>query len=135
MRKQWLATMALVAHDGKKPALLSWARRHRSLLRELRIVSTRSTGQILRQELGLTLTQVRSGSMGGDQQIGAMIASGELDHLVFFVDPMTVHPHQQDILALIRLAILHDVPTALNPASASLMHQPIAALQPVGSGR
>ncbi|WP_212764188.1 methylglyoxal synthase [Streptomyces sp. I05A-00742] len=119
--------VALVAHDAKKGDLLAWAERHRELLRGCRLVSTRTTGDLLAERLGLTVRRVASGPMGGDQQIGAMIVEDRIALLVFFTDPLRPQPHDCDVRALNRLAVVHDVPTAPNPASADLLLADICA--------
>jgi methylglyoxal synthase len=113
--------MALVAHDHKKKDLLEWADYNRDLLSDQVLYATGTTGQMLRDELGLHVTCFQSGPLGGDQQIGALIATGELDLLVFFTDPMHPQPHDCDVKALIRVAVLRDIPIACNRASADFL--------------
>lgn len=115
---------ALVAHDQMKPMLADWAARNKELLRRHGIVATATTGKTIRRFCSdLDVQTVLSGPLGGDQQIGAMIAEGEIDALVFFPDMMTPMPHDVDVKALLRMAILHNVPCALNLATADLLVQ------------
>jgi methylglyoxal synthase len=119
-------TIALIAHDAKKEELVAWARNNAATLRNHQIVATQTTGEMLQSELGLSTRLVNSGPLGGDQEIGALIARGELDMLIFFIDPLGVHPHESDIQSLIRLAILRDIPTALSPSTANLLGEKLA---------
>jgi methylglyoxal synthase len=113
--------IALVAHDHKKRDLLEWADYNRELLSDQVLYATGSTGRMLGEELGLQVTCFESGPLGGDQQIGALIAAGKLDLLVFFTDPMHPQPHDCDVKALIRIAVLRDIPIACNRASADFL--------------
>jgi methylglyoxal synthase len=111
--------IALIAHDEKKDAMAEFARRNQETLGRSRIVATGTTGgRVLDAAPGLDVTRLKSGPLGGDQQIGAMIATGEIDLLIFFVDPLTPMPHDVDVKALMRLAIVYDIPMALNEATA-----------------
>lgn len=111
--------IALVAHDAQKDDLVEWVGRHLAGLGECELVTTGTTGQrILERFPDLDLTRLKSGPLGGDQQIGALIADGRLDMLIFFVDPLTPMPHDVDVKALMRLAIVYDLPMALNAATA-----------------
>ncbi|WP_343559205.1 methylglyoxal synthase [Kiloniella sp. b19] len=115
-------TMAVVAHDRMKPVLRAWMERHQAVLTDAQIYATGTTARVLQEALpGITIEGLKSGPLGGDQQVGAMIAGYDVDALVFFQDPMTPQPHDVDVKALIRLAVLYDVPLACNEASASLM--------------
>ena len=115
-------TIALIAHDRTKPALADWARRHADILVRHRMIATATTGNMIRESCPeLELTTVKSGPLGGDQQIGALIAEGGIDALVFFPDPLTPMPHDVDVKALLRLALVYDVPCAFNPRSADLL--------------
>ena len=113
--------IALVAHDERKNDLLEWARFNRLLLQRHELYATDSTGRLLERELGIDVTKLHSGPMGGDQQIGAKIATGEIDFLVFFWDPLQSHPHDPDVRALLRVAVVWNVPVACNRASADFM--------------
>lgn len=115
-------TIALVAHDQKKDDIVAFAERHLTLLSRCALVGTGTTGGRIAQALPtLTVSQLRSGPLGGDQQIGAMIAEGAVDALIFFVDPLTPMPHDVDVKALMRLAIVYDIPMALNASSADIL--------------
>ncbi|SDA95859.1 methylglyoxal synthase [Sinorhizobium sp. NFACC03] len=111
--------IALIAHDQKKDDLAAFAKAHEAVLSQWRIVATGTTGgRVLDVCPGLDITRLKSGPLGGDQQIGAMIATGEVQLLIFFVDPLTAMPHDVDVKALMRLAIVYDIPMALNQATA-----------------
>jgi methylglyoxal synthase len=111
--------IALIAHDEKKDDMATFAAENESVLAEARIVATGTTGgRVLEACPGLDVTRLKSGPLGGDQQIGALIATGEVDLLIFFVDPLTPMPHDVDVKALMRLAIVYDIPMALNRATA-----------------
>jgi methylglyoxal synthase len=113
--------IALVAHDNKKSDLLSWARYNVGTLSRHTLYATGTTGGMLVEELGLDVKRLLSGPLGGDQQIGAMIAGGELDALIFFWDPLEPLPHDPDIKALLRIAVLYNVLTACNRATADFI--------------
>ncbi len=117
--------IALIAHDARKDALVDWVGKHLDALGHRALVATGTTGaRILAAHPALRLTCVKSGPMGGDQQIGAMIAEGRLGMLIFFVDPLTPMPHDVDVKALTRLAEVYDLPMALNTATADLLIRP-----------
>ncbi|MCA1442519.1 methylglyoxal synthase [Ensifer sp. IC4062] len=111
--------LALIAHDQKKDDLAAFAKANEAVLSRWKIVATGTTGgRVLEACPGLDIRRLKSGPLGGDQQIGAMIATGDVDFLIFFVDPLTAMPHDVDVKALMRLAIVYDIPMALNRATA-----------------
>lgn len=111
--------IALIAHDEKKDDMAEFARQHQDALSRFRIIATGTTGGRVQDACpGLDVTPLKSGPLGGDQQIGAMIATGEVDMLLFFIDPLTALPHDVDVKALTRLATVYDIPMALNRATA-----------------
>ncbi len=113
--------IALVAHDNKKSDLLSWARYNLGTLTRHDLFATGTTGGMLVEELGLDVKRLLSGPLGGDQQVGAMIAGGDLDALFFFWDPLEPLPHDPDIKALLRIAVLYNIPTACNRSTADFI--------------
>jgi len=114
--------LALIAHDKKKADLVAFCKQHAAYLARCDLVATGTTGQCILDALpGLTLRRLKSGPLGGDQQIGSLIAEGMIDGLIFFVDPLTPMPHDVDVKALTRLAVVYDIPMALNRATAQMV--------------
>jgi len=112
--------LALIAHDGKKPHLVSFALQHINMLKQANICATGTTGGHL-ESAGIPIERLLSGPQGGDAQIAARVAEGELDAVFFFRDPLEKHPHEPDVQMLMRLCDVHDVPLATNPATANLL--------------
>ena len=113
--------VALIAHDGRKADLTAWAAFNRGMLDRCDLVATGTTGKQIADSTGLTITLLRSGPLGGDAQVGAMLVDGVLDAVVFFWDPLTSQPHDVDVKALLRLAVLYNVPIACNRATADFL--------------
>jgi methylglyoxal synthase len=113
--------IALVAHDARKPDLLDWVKANQGSLAHHHLFATGSTGNMLIEKTGLPVYCFRSGPLGGDQQIGAQIADGGIDFLIFFWDPLEPQPHDPDVKALLRLAVLYNIPTASNRATADFL--------------
>jgi methylglyoxal synthase len=113
--------IALIAHDHKKPDLFEWVKFNKGTLLQHELFATGTTGKVLEQELGAKITIFESGPLGGDQQIGARIAEGGIDFLIFFWDPLESLSHDPDVKALLRMAVVWNIPTACNRASADFM--------------
>jgi methylglyoxal synthase len=122
--------VALVAHDAKKTALVAFVQRYRTQFRDWELLATAATGEALRDTTGLRVRTVLPGPRGGDIQIGAEIAAGEIDAMIFLRDPLTAQPHEPDIAALLRVADVHNVALATNLASAECL---VRALSPEGA--
>ena len=111
-------TLALIAHDGKKADMVAFALAHKDVLQRYKLVATSTTGQLLHDKCGLTVSRMLSGPHGGDAQIAAQVAEGKIAAVFFFVDPLGKHPHDPDIQGLLRICNVHDVPLATNGATA-----------------
>jgi methylglyoxal synthase len=127
-----MTTIALIAHDGKKADMVAFATFNRERLSGYRLVATASTGKLLRDKVGLEVECLASGPYGGDAQIGAQVVTGEVEAVIFLVDPLDKHPHDPDIQMLLRLCNVHNVPLATNVATADSI---IAAVDQRGAFR
>ena len=114
-------TIALVAHDHKKDDLVNWANKHRALLSSHKLIATGTTGRIIEEALQVEVQKLMSGPLGGDQQLGSLIAQGEIDIIIFFWDPMEAQPHDSDVKALLRIGVVWNIPMACDPATADFM--------------
>ena len=113
--------IALIAHDNLKKDILEWARYNLSRLERHELYGTGTTGGMIATQLGLTVHRFRSGPLGGDQQVGAGVAEGRIDFIIFFWDPLAPHPHDVDVKALLRIAVVYNVPIACNRATADFL--------------
>jgi len=129
-----MRTLAVIAHDGKKADLVAWATFNRETLGRFRLLATRHTARLMQDKVGLTVEWLLSGPEGGDAQIAALVATGEVDAVYFFVDPLSAQPHDPDIRALMRVCNVHNVPLATNLATADLVMTSLTdeRPQPVG---
>ncbi len=113
--------IALIAHDNRKQDLIEWVRYNKELLKKHNLFATGTTGALVHDEIGLDVTRFKSGPLGGDQQVGARIADGQIDFIIFLWDPMEPHPHDVDVKALLRLSVVWNIPVACNRATADFM--------------
>ncbi len=113
--------IALIAHDNRKQDLIEWVRYNKELLKKHNLCATGTTGALIYEEIGLDVTRFKSGPLGGDQQVGAKIADGQIDFIIFLWDPMEPHPHDVDVKALLRLSVVWNIPVACNRATADFM--------------
>ncbi|MBQ1461382.1 MAG: methylglyoxal synthase [Selenomonas sp.] len=116
-----METIALIAHDKKKDEMLDFAGNHKELLEKFHLVATRTTGTQLKEKLGLEVETMMSGPLGGDQQIGALVATEKVQYVIFLRDPLTSQPHEPDINALLRLCDVHNIPLATNRKSGHIL--------------
>jgi methylglyoxal synthase len=121
-----LKTLALIAHDGKKADMMAFAMRYKDVLNRYELIATSTTGDLLTNKVGLKITRMLSGPLGGDAQIAAKVAEGQIEAVFFFIDPLGKHPHDPDIQSLLRICIAHDVPIATNAATATFIISPQA---------
>jgi methylglyoxal synthase len=124
-----MINIALIAHDGKKPEMVSFVFGNREFLENCNVYATGTTGSHIEKE-GFDVERLLSGPLGGDAQIGAMVAEGRMDLVIFFRDPMDKHPHEPDVQMLMRLCDVHNVPLATNPKAAKYLLQGIQAALP-----
>ena len=113
--------IALVAHDNRKKDLIEWVKKNKEVLGTHFLSGTGTTGSLIAKETGLPVRTYKSGPLGGDQQIGSRITENEIDFIIFFWDPLEAQPHDPDVKALLRIAVLYDIPIAMNQASADFM--------------
>ena len=113
--------IALIAHDKKKSEIIELAKKYKDILAKYDLYATGTTGTLIMGETGLNIVRMKSGPKGGDQQIGAMLANGELDLIIFLRDPLTAQPHEPDVSALLRLGDVQRIPLATNVTSATIM--------------
>ena len=113
--------IALIAHDNKKPEIIDWAKKNKEILQNFWLCGTGTTSKRIEEATGLSVKGYLSGPLGGDQQIGALVATGEIDLVVFFCDPLQAQPHDPDVKALLRIANVYDVAIATNVATADLV--------------
>lgn len=119
MKKQ--KHIALIAHDHRKKDLIEWTREHKEKLNQHFLCGTGTTAKLISEKVGLPVKAFKSGPLGGDQQIGARIAEGKIDFMIFFWDPLTAQPHDPDVKALLRIAVLYDIPVANNQSTADFL--------------
>ena len=116
-----MLSIALIAHDEKKPEIIEFAKTHKDILTQCLLTATGTTGKLIQQHTGLPVTALLSGPIGGDQQIGSLVATQNLDMIIFLRDPLTAQAHEPDIAALLRVCDVHNVPLATNRRSAEIL--------------
>ncbi|MGE5315994.1 MAG: methylglyoxal synthase [Acidobacteriota bacterium] len=116
-----MKTLALIAHDEKKADILAFVNKNRAKLAKFNLIATRTTGTLIRDKVGLTVKCYRSGPLGGDAEIAALVAKGKVDAVIFITDPLNAHPHDPDIHTLMRVCNVYNVPLAPNIATAELI--------------
>ncbi len=124
------STLALIAHDGKKPDLLAFAMFNRLTLSSYKLIATQTTGRLLEAKVGLVVDCLHSGPAGGDAQVAARVVEGLVDAVIFLVDPLDKHPHEPDIQTLLRACNVHNVPLATNLATADCVMRSLGAAVP-----
>lgn len=117
----YLKTIALIAHDKKKEEMLTFVKSNIELLSQNKLVATATTGRLIKEQTGLEVETFMSGPLGGDQQIGALVATEQIDLIIFLRDPLTAQPHEPDITAIIRICDVHNIPAATNIKSANIL--------------
>ncbi len=113
--------IALIAHDNRKEALISWAKENKSILRKHFLCGTGTTAKLISENVGLPIKAYKSGPLGGDEQVGAAIVNGEVDFMIFFWDPLTSQPHDPDVKALLRISVMYDIPVAMSKSTADFL--------------
>lgn len=113
--------IALVAHDNRKDDLIKWVKSNDKILSRHFLCGTGTTAHLITEHTGLPVKAYKSGPLGGDQQIGALISNGEIDFMIFFWDPLTSQPHDPDVKALLRIAVLYDIPVAMSQSTANFL--------------
>ena len=121
MKKEKIQTIALIAHDNKKVEMVNWAMRNKEILKNFNLCGTGTTAKLVADATDLKVKRFLSGPLGGDQQIGAKIAEGKIDIVIFFWDPLQSQPHDPDVKALLRIAVVYDIPIATNKATADCL--------------
>ena len=122
-----METIALIAHDEKKNEMLEFVNNHKDLLKRFHLVATHTTGTLINEKYHLEVETMLSGPMGGDQQIGALVATEKIDYVIFLRDPLNAQPHEPDINALLRICDVHNVPLATNRKSAHILLKYVAS--------